>query len=314
MLKLVRRGSLIIVVIITLFAAFSYFRHQNLLNEERLGLNPPGKMVEVNGHEMHVYTEGQGDITLVFMSGGGTSAPLYDFKSLFSRLSNEYQIALVEKAGYGFSEVSGEVSRDIDAILSETREALMLGDVEGPFVLVPHSMSGLEAVYWAQKYPAEVEMIIGLDMALPEVYEDYSINMPLVRSTSLLARLGLTRWLPQLAESEAMKYGDLTEEGMEQSRLLFYQRTATADMMNEVEKVKENADRIGSAALPEIPILLFVSNGEGTGYDADKWREVSREFAENYEQVQYAEVDAPHYIHNHEYESIAELIKAYLDE
>ncbi len=28
-------------------------------------------MVEVNDHNMHIYVEGQGDTTLVFMSGGG---------------------------------------------------------------------------------------------------------------------------------------------------------------------------------------------------------------------------------------------------
>ena len=35
---------------------------------------------------------------------------------------------------------------------------------EGPYVLCPHSMSGLEAVLWAQKYPDKVEAIVGLDM------------------------------------------------------------------------------------------------------------------------------------------------------
>ena len=42
---------------------------------------------------------------------------------------------------------------------------------KGPFVLLPHSMSGLEAIYWAQKYPDEVMGIVGMDMAFPKAYE-----------------------------------------------------------------------------------------------------------------------------------------------
>ena len=93
-------------------------------------LTPLGELVEVNGNNMSVYTEGNGDKTLVFMSGGGTCSPILDFKSLYSLLNNEYKIAVVEKFGYGFSDVVDE-SRDIDTILSETRMALKKADVEG---------------------------------------------------------------------------------------------------------------------------------------------------------------------------------------
>jgi len=45
--------------------------------------NPPlGKMVNVGGDSMHVYFDGQGDKTLVFMSGHGTACPTLDFKPL----------------------------------------------------------------------------------------------------------------------------------------------------------------------------------------------------------------------------------------
>ena len=33
-------------------------------------------------------------------------------------------------------------------------------------MLCPHSLSGLEATLWVQKYPDEVEAIVGLDMTL----------------------------------------------------------------------------------------------------------------------------------------------------
>ena len=109
--------------IIIIFIIISFVRHKICSSKEKDLLAPLGELVEVNGHNMSIYTEGEGDKTLVFMSGGGTCSPILDFKSLYSLLSSEYRIAVVEKFGYGFSDIVDE-KRDIDTILSETRMAL----------------------------------------------------------------------------------------------------------------------------------------------------------------------------------------------
>jgi len=79
---------------------------------------------------------------------------------------DRYRIAVVEKSGYGWSERCNS-SRDIGTMLEETRKALDLSGENGPYVLFPHSMSGLEAIYWAQKYPDEVIAIIEMDPTTP---------------------------------------------------------------------------------------------------------------------------------------------------
>ncbi len=37
---------------------------------------------------------------LLFLSGSGTAAPVLDFKSLYSLLSSDYRIVVIEKFGY----------------------------------------------------------------------------------------------------------------------------------------------------------------------------------------------------------------------
>lgn len=50
----------IVVVIIIGFIIISYINHKiSLHNEDKLFI-PNGQMVEVNGHMMHIYTEGEG--------------------------------------------------------------------------------------------------------------------------------------------------------------------------------------------------------------------------------------------------------------
>ncbi len=303
------RVIFIIVAVIVLFIIVSFIRHKICSFRERKLLTPLGKIVEVNGHNMSVYTEGEGDKTLVFLSGGGTCSPILDFKSLYSLLSNEYKIAVVEKFGYGFSDVVDE-QRDIDTMLSETRMALEKAGIEGPYVLCPHSMSGLEALYWAQKYPEEVEAVIGLDMAVPAYYDEMRISIPITKLGQYGAALGITRWIPSLAESDAIKVGTLSEEEKEIYRAVFYQRTATVTMIDEVKAVKDNAKTVKENGVPQVPMLLFISNGSGgTGFTEETWRRIPKEYIAGCDNASYIELDCPHYVHDYEYEKISEEIR-----
>jgi len=309
-MKKIIKGVGIFLIGIILFISISYINHRVQLFEEEDTFIPNGKLVEVNGHSLHIHSKGEGDTPLVFMSGGGTSSPVLDFKMLYSQLSDDYRIVVVEKAGYGFSD-DVDVDRELATILSETRTALSKADIQGPYILLPHSMSGIEALYWAQEHPNEVRGIIGLDMATPEIYEDYEMNMPLIRLSAFAANVGITRWVPGLAESDAMKYGELTEEDKDLYRTIFYRRTMTTPMLNEIREIKQNAQIVENSGVPEVSTLLFSSNGEGTGWSEEDWINHQENYANKID-GKLIQLDASHYIHNIEYEIIADEIKIFI--
>jgi len=87
-------------------------------------------MLEVDDHALHVYAEGQGDRTLVFLAGHGTSSPTLDFKPLWQRMTDEYRIVLVERTGCEWSD-DASIPRDLGAILDETRTVLERADEAG---------------------------------------------------------------------------------------------------------------------------------------------------------------------------------------
>lgn len=308
MLKVV----LIIVVIIILFLTISIIRHKICYSKEKNLLTPLGTMVEVNGHNMSIYVEGEGDKTIVFLSGGGTCSPILDFKSLYSLLSDDYRIVVVEKFGYGFSDVVDE-KRDIKTILSETRTALDKAGIEGPYILCPHSMSGIEALYWAQQYPNEIEAIIGLDMAVPEYYDEMKISLPVLKLGQYGAALGITRWIPSLAESDAIKYGTLSDSEKQIYRAVFYNRTATVTMINECKIVKENANIVKENGVPKVPMLLFISNGSGTGFNEQTWRSIPKDYISGLDHASYIELDCPHYVHDYKYDEISKEIRNFIN-
>lgn len=303
---------MIVITVIALFVIISLVRHKVCSSREKDLLTPLGELVEVNGHKMSVYTEGDGYKTLVFMSGSGTCSPILDFKSLYSLLSNDYKIVVVEKFGYGFSDVVDE-NRDIDTMLSETRMALDKAGIKGPYVLCTHSMSGLEALYWAQKYPEEVESIVGLDMAVPDYYDEMNINIPIMKLGQYGAALGITRWIPSLAESDAIKAGTLSEKEKEIYRAVFYQKTATVTMIDEVKAVKQNANIVKENGIPQVPMLLFISDGSGgTGFTKEKWRSIPENYISDCDNASYIELDCPHYVHDYKYDEISKEIRKFI--
>ena len=301
---------IVAIIVILIWICFGYHRYK-LRKEEKLR-EPLGQLIDINGNNISIYVEGSGSKTLVFLPGSGTCSPILDFKSLYSLLSDEYRIVVVEKFGYGYSDVVDE-DRNIQTVLSETRLALNKAGIDGPYVLCPHSMSGIEALYWAQEYPDEIEAIIGLDMAVPEYYENMKINLPLMKLGQYAANLGITRLIPTLAESDAIKHGTLTNDEKNRYRAIFYNRTATVTMINEAKSVKDNARIVAQNGVPQVPMLLFISDGTGgTGFDKETWRRIQEKYISEVESGKYIELDCPHYVHDYEYGRISEEIKSFL--
>ena len=178
-------------VLMLLLAACALNHRIQLKREEPL-CSPFTKLVTVDGARMSVYVEGGGEHTLVLMSGSGTCSPILDFKALYSQLSGSFQIAVPERFGYGFSDVT-DLPKDLDTVLGQTRAALAQAGLKPPYVLCPHSMSGIEAVYWAQQYPDEVQAIIGLDMSTPAAYGEMTISGPVLQALQLGGAVGVTR-------------------------------------------------------------------------------------------------------------------------
>jgi pimeloyl-ACP methyl ester carboxylesterase len=314
--KILGLGAAVIIGILLITIVSSFINHKIKLSQESELFKPLGEMVTVNGHAMSVYTEGKGKATLVFLAGGGTASPILDFKSLYSRLSDSYRIAVVERIGYGFSEVA-DVPRDMDTVLDETRKALNLAGEKAPYVLLPHSSAGIEALYWAQKYPNEVSAIIGLDPAVPAAYG----NIQLPKTTfvfdlfSLGAKLGVTRFIPAMVNGEsAIKGGTLTDHEKDIYKAVFYRRTETKSMINELESAKDNALKVNDLSVPQIPMLFFTSNGDGIGVDSKEWQQYQKDYlsrVNNSKQVILE--DSGHYVHDYKYETIADQSKKFIN-
>ena len=293
-------------VLVLLLASFIY--HRLALQREKASLNPMGQMVSVNGHDMSVFVKGNGPQTLVFLSGAGTASPILDFKDLYDGLSKQYKIVVVERAGYGYSEDTSK-SREVSEVLSETRQALAKAQVSGPYIILSHSMASLETLLWQEKYPSEIQAIIGLDWALPESYSQLRMHSQILRMARLGSQLGLLRYIPSRLY--------VPNENLSSSDRRLYQRIAyrqilSQAMLNESLSVKENAKKVDAKIDSQIPTLLLVSNGEGTSFSKEEWRNYAARFAKDQKNIELTFYDAPHYLYHYQTKEVVAKIEDFI--
>ena len=294
-------------VLVLLLASFIY--HRLALQREKASLNPMGQMVSVNGHDMSVFVKGNGPQTLVFLSGAGTASPILDFKDLYDGLSKQYKIVVVERSGYGYSEDTSK-SRDVSEVLSETRQALAKAHVSGPYIILSHSMASLETLLWQEKYSSEIQAVIGLDWALPESYSQLRMHSQILRMARLGSQLGLLRYIPSRLY--------VPNENLSSSDRRLYQRIAyrqilSQAMLNESLSVKGNAKKVDAKIDSQIPTLLMVSNGEGTGFGQEEWRNYAARFAKDQKNIELTFYDAPHYLYHYQTKEVVAKIEDFIN-
>ena len=325
--KIIKKFILIILIIfllMLLFVTMLFIYNQVKLKKEAKLIKHKGEYVEIDGKKMNIYVEGEGDKTLVFMAGANTPAVIYEFKPLYMQLKEKYRIVVIEKFGYGYSDdIDGE--RNLSTLLRQDREALKKVGLKEPYILCPHSASGLEAIRWAQLYPDEVEAIIGLDMGVPEQF-DYQIgSLEDAKTETYEERLKdedfYNFWmytvggyrLYNIKKVFPILKGDfLTTEEKEEYKAItyyWYSQFHKTSMYREgllTESQLKDFKDVYSASIPDIPTLQFVSNDSSTfsamlGENGlDKWKKIHQNYIANLSNASIVYLKCGHYLHAEE--------------
>lgn len=300
------------VTIVSVLAGIGVNHRQKLGREAEL-YRPPGGVYSINGHDMHLFSGGEGDKTLVFLAGAQNSSPTMDFKPLWNVLGQRYKFAVIERRGYGWSDPA-DVSRDVQTVMEESRSLLQAAGVKGPYVLVPQSMAGIEALYWAQQYPAEVEAIIGLDAGVPEIYKQLDIGgqSRIMRAFFSLSRNGGIRiWDGQFRASKIMNSPYLSEEDKATYMAMVYRSFGSPSMADEIIVAKSNALLVEAGDVPStIPLHYFISDGRDLPFP--DWRNTLSSYTDNFERGSYTFLDCGHEVNNSKTEEIIEKIDEFL--
>lgn len=166
---------------------------------DKRGYLPPGQLVNVDGHLMHIYCTGEGSPTIVLEAGAYSYST--EWYWVQKQLSRTNRVCSYDRAGYGWSEpVPG--SRDGLQLVHELHDMLQTANVPGPYVMAGHSLGGVTVPIYAAEYPDDVLGMVLVDSAIPltsmdlDAYEKYkSQNESAYWLLSTLVRFGAARFI-----------------------------------------------------------------------------------------------------------------------
>jgi pimeloyl-ACP methyl ester carboxylesterase len=126
---------------------------------------PPGAMVDLGGHRLHIDCMGQGKPAVIVE--GGFEKFSIDWILVQSKVAKFTRVCTYDRAGYAWSE-DGPMPRTFVQINLELHDALAKLGEHGPFVMVGHSFGGPIVRNFANTYPNDVAGIVFVDAVSEE--------------------------------------------------------------------------------------------------------------------------------------------------
>ena len=285
------KGFLIAIGIIFLIIFMVSIITHNFLRFEEISIKYTGEyknLYSAKESMMNVYVTGQGEQTILIMSGFGVASPTLEYKALADQLSHDYRVVIIEYPGTGFS-LSTKDNRTNQNIIEEVREALNSAEIYGPYILMPIDISNIYAMYYAQNYPQEVTSIISIDGIYPKAIkkssfkDEYLTNyISNVRFYSILGISGIYRWETYLDPekyniTKLEKNESYNENEIKLYRKLLANKFLTKEMRNEIKCLEENMKELQDYEYPEsLPVLQIllrdsIKEYENRGEDLKKY-------------------------------------------
>lgn len=164
---------------------------------------PPGHLIRVNHHQLHIQRLGHDGPTVLFEAGqAGFSL---DWMLVQPEVSRFAQTCSYDRAGLGWSE-TGPHPRTPQQIVVELHALLTAASVPKPYVLVAHSLGGRYVRLYTHQYPEDVMGLVLVDA----YHEAFDIGLGKeqlrvflrnrarqYRLLDAVARLGVARLLSQ---------------------------------------------------------------------------------------------------------------------
>ncbi len=319
--KVIRKILIVLFALVIIFLIGTTIWNRVLCSKENKILKKVGTDVKVNGVNIRASVTGKGEKTIVLLSGLGTPSPITDFKPLAEKLSTSYRVVTLEYTGYGLSE-DANVKRSNEAIVEEIRGALNQLSIKPPYILMPHSLSGVYCLQYMKTYPSEVEAMIGIDSSVPNQgkYDD-AVKIP--KGLYYLARFmdltGLTRLsnLSGVALLQDMKAsGSYSKEDMRIVTALSNKKQVTRALFNESRALPQNLKSLYDVKYPaDKPILFILSDNsckqlkeelKKRGYQAT-WEGLHEEAISNPNIQKIKYLKGQHYLHWTQSKAIADM-------
>ena len=159
---------------------------------------PPGRMISVNGVNLHLFCMGSGFPTLILEAGLGESS--LSWYSVQSKLAQNMRVCSYDRPGLGWSQLINAPIQ-VEDVAKNLHTLLNNAGISPPYVLVGHSRGGIYVRAFYRQFPAETRGIVLVDSSheqspmhqYPHAAWDYWKQAMQIAIAEPLSRVGLVR-------------------------------------------------------------------------------------------------------------------------
>lgn len=148
---------------------------------------PIEQLIDIGTHKLYLSCQGSGRPVIVIDTAHGDT--YLNWSSIMRELSTNTRVCAYDRAGYGQSE-PGPLPRNSQREAEELHSLLQNAGVREPYLLVGHSLGGLNIQIFAANYPEQVAGMVLIDP--PPL--DWFIEGPFPQLTQLLEHETAALW------------------------------------------------------------------------------------------------------------------------
>jgi len=169
-LNILKRGILGLIVTVLLLAIAGTIYQTAATESDRKNFPPPGNLIDVGGFKMHIYCMGEGSPTVILDSMSGGGSPYWGW--IQPEVAKGTRVCAYDRAGFYWSESDPE-PQTLARTVRNLHTLLESANIEGPYILIGHSIGGLYVRQFAEDYPEQVTGLVLLDAGDPEQFQQY---------------------------------------------------------------------------------------------------------------------------------------------
>jgi pimeloyl-ACP methyl ester carboxylesterase len=257
---------ILLIALLLAIAGTSYQLIQETLDNRRYP--PPGKFVDVGEYRLHYQEMGDGSPTVILDSGIGGSS--IDWSLVQPKIAEFTRVISYDRSGYGWSDevaeqrTGWEVAEDLNTLLEKA-------NIDPPYILVGHSLGGVNMRLYASQYPEKVAGMVlvdppheQLEELSPEPPEEMNVSDPEV--LVMMSEMGIQRLLFDWTETTPKNFPQNTQKiwlakhlATKQTRTALKESKKLESLLNELQPIESHINNHP---------LIVISSGKRTDLKA----------------------------------------------
>jgi pimeloyl-ACP methyl ester carboxylesterase len=228
-----------------------------------------GELVDIGGFRLHLNCIGQGKPTVVMDAGGG--APSIAWGLVPSEIAKFTRVCTYDRAGFGWSDPNLRTPRSSQQSVDELHLLLIKAEINPPYILVGHSLGGVNMRLYASQYPEDVVGLVLVDSShenqmTSEIWKRTKMLSWLYQVLRVVSQVGVLRLIGEMnllpilegIRQEIQKYPLEVQALFDTFKSFCYRPNYWATASSELANIKKSFEEVRSVtSLGSLPLIVL---------------------------------------------------------